>query len=354
MADPDLSQNGAGRKQAEEVLRERDELFRVLTDHANDFIRLHDLDGRSVYASPSVERFYGRVPTTVFDFTHPEDVENCQRWWKKVLAGGTDRLHWRVRDAGGHWRWLETSAALVRYHDRPHVLTVCRDITDRRRAEEQSRVAAERLRAVVAAAPMAIWAVDRSGIKTLSEGNLLAKWGREPNEMVGRSIFEAAKGVPELLDAARRVLSGESVSGVTTVEDETFEWWYYPLRADDGAVTGAVGVALDVTDRRRAEDGLRESERKLNEAQRLAHLGYWENDFEADRVSWSDETGRILGLPPDNGRPAAGVRELVHPDDRPSFDEAFARALRGNQTTTRNFAWSGPAARCGTSRPSSM
>jgi len=70
--------------------------------------------------------------------------------------------------------------------------------------------------------------------------------------MVGRSIFEAAKEVPEMMDAARRVLAGESPSGVTTAGNDTFEWWYYPLRDGAGAISGAIGVAIDVTDRKRA------------------------------------------------------------------------------------------------------
>src|SRR5580700_6756210 len=92
MADSGPTQNEDDRKQAEEALRERDELLRALTEHANDFFRLHDLEGQSVYASPSVERLYGRIPTTLFEYAHPDDFQNCQQWWEKILAGGTERL----------------------------------------------------------------------------------------------------------------------------------------------------------------------------------------------------------------------------------------------------------------------
>src|ERR687888_533967 len=53
-----------------EGLREREELLRVLTENANDLIRLHTMEGRSVYASPSVERLFGRPPTSLFEFAH--------------------------------------------------------------------------------------------------------------------------------------------------------------------------------------------------------------------------------------------------------------------------------------------
>src|SRR5688500_15613606 len=99
MPETDHTRIEAERMQAEKAVRERDELLRVLTAHAKEFIRLHDLDGRSVYSSPSVERFYGRAPAVLFESAHPEDVETGQRWWQHILDGGTDRLDWRVRDA---------------------------------------------------------------------------------------------------------------------------------------------------------------------------------------------------------------------------------------------------------------
>ena len=92
MIESDPASADPERRNAKAALREHDELFRLLAEHASDLIRLHTLDGGSVYASRSVERFYGRVPAAVFDGTHPEDIETCKRWWKEVLAGGRQRL----------------------------------------------------------------------------------------------------------------------------------------------------------------------------------------------------------------------------------------------------------------------
>ncbi|MCB0163745.1 MAG: PAS domain S-box protein [Anaerolineae bacterium] len=75
---------------------------------------------------------------------------------------------------------------------------------------------------------------------------------------------------------------------------------------------------------------LRESENKLAEAERIAHVGYWEYDLDADRLTWSDETYRIFGLRPQE-RPAnlALWQELIHPEDRQLRVLAVAEALRG-------------------------
>src|SRR5687767_12637509 len=78
------------------------------------------------------------------------------------------------------------------------------------------------------------------------------------------------------------------------------------------------------------KDALQQSERKLTAAARLARLGYWEDDVVADRLSWSEETCHVLGLPlGERARPWDTFRELVHPDDLRIVEEARARMRRG-------------------------
>ena len=92
---------------------------------------------------------------------------------------------------------------------------------------------------------------------------------------------------------------------------------------------------------RRLEDGLtsllmfrnlRESERKLEEAQRLAHVGYWERDPDTDFITWSDETYRIFGLQPqERTLNLAGLAEMIHPEDLQLMIQAGTEALRGGR-----------------------
>jgi PAS domain S-box-containing protein len=75
---------------------------------------------------------------------------------------------------------------------------------------------------------------------------------------------------------------------------------------------------------------LGESERKLEEAQRLTHVGYWDRDLDTGLVTWSDETYRIYGLPPEERIVSIGrLLELIHAEDRQMMLEAVAAALRG-------------------------
>jgi PAS domain S-box-containing protein len=89
----------------------------------------------------------------------------------------------------------------------------------------------------------------------------------------------------------------------------------------------AVRQAIEYTERKRADEErlalarkLEESNARLEEAQRVAHVGHWEWDLETNEVVWSDETYRIFGLKPqERAMNFAAVREMVHPDDRESL-----------------------------------
>lgn len=120
---------------------------------------------------------------------------------------------------------------------------------------------------------------------------------------------------------------------------------YRIVRADDRVVDVAdtaridrergvlQGLLVDVTHRRRAEHELRQSESRLDEAQRLAGLGHWDWDIHGNRLDWSSEIYRIFGLDP--GEFAATYEaflERVHIDDRSAVDDAVARALAGSET----------------------
>jgi PAS domain S-box-containing protein len=124
--------------------------------------------------------------------------------------------------------------------------------------------------------------------------------------------FELARPTP---DGGKRYVS---VSGLP-VFDET------------GRFIGYRGVGRHITDRKRSEHALRQSQAYLTEAQRLTQTGSWAYDPAVRRVTyWSDQTFRIFGLDPRRGSPppAEELRQLVHPEDLERFVEANRRALR--------------------------
>jgi two-component system cell cycle sensor histidine kinase/response regulator CckA len=148
---------------------------------------------------------------------------------------------------------------------------LAREIGERERAEEALRESEDRLRTVVAGAPIILFAVDRHGVFTLSQGKGLDSLGLQPGHLVGQSAYDTYRNVPELVKDIRRALGGQECRSVIVLEDLAFDTWCSPLRDPGGEVTGVIGVATDITERKRAEDALRTSEQDYRGLFEQAH-----------------------------------------------------------------------------------
>ena len=87
-------------------------------------------------------------------------------------------------------------------------------------------------------------------------------------------------------------------------------------------------MMMDLTERKSVEDQLRKSEAHLAAAQRIAHFGIWEFDVQSQQLMWSEEKFRIFGLDPTGPQPTyTQLIEMMHPDDRASFEQSVYQAL---------------------------
>jgi PAS domain S-box-containing protein len=110
-----------------------------------------------------------------------------------------------------------------------------------------------------------------------------------------------------------------------------FAWYQVTATAEkdaDGALRRVRGAVVDVTERREAQDAVEEALRRLEQAQRLGHMGSWEFDLVTDTLTWSTETYRLFGLDPAAFRPSfPAFLDLVHPDDRQRLSELWATSV---------------------------
>ncbi len=194
-----------------------------------------------------------------------------------------------------------------------------REVADLRRTKEALRRNEARYRRVVAGLPVALFAVDREGVFTLSEGVGLDALGLEPDKAVGRSIFEVYRDVPEIVENIRLALAGRAFGATVKVGGLAFETRYSPLR-ENGEFSGVLGVAIDVTERKEAEDRLKAAETRYRTlVEQVPAITYIEELSEkGKRLTYiSPQYETTLGYSPEAGvsHPAHWL-EIVHPDDR--------------------------------------
>ena len=259
-------------KEAEAALVRGEELHRSLVHSLEEGVIVTRADGRVVSANPSAERILGVDPAVPGAM---EELARSERYWEDgSRATLTSSVGVRVLETGepardvlmqfrhpgtGELRWLSMNYQLVTRATDPgaarELVISFRDITTRRNTTMALRRSEERLRSVVRSAPLMIWALDRDGRFTLGEGRALEKLGLEPNELVGQSVFDVYASFPQVVRDNHAALAGQDVSSTIDVGGVVLEYHLSPLREEAG-VTGVLGVAIDVTERKRAEERL--------------------------------------------------------------------------------------------------
>lgn len=172
--------------------------------------------------------------------------------------------------ADGSRLHLEAAGYPMAWEGRPARMVSARDISERKCREDalaQSEASLRRsesvLRSVLAHAPLAMLAWDKDGAFTMAEGRGLEAMDLNPASLLGQSPFTRPSPAPALAGPVRRALDGREVDETVEMAGNTFE---LHLRAVDGGgdrPDGVLGLAVDVTERRRVEEDLRRSKEHL-------------------------------------------------------------------------------------------
>ncbi|WP_458190516.1 PAS domain S-box protein [Haladaptatus sp. NG-WS-4] len=217
-----------------------------------------DTDTDEVLWDETVERIFGLDPGTFegtyeafIERVHPDDVSLIEE------ESWNQNIEYRIHREDGAERWVEAMG--IGYGDSTdpnRFVGIVRDITDRKERQRALRQNEERLRTVIENVPVIVFAIDDAGTFTLSEGRGLSALDASPSEAIGDSIFDWLADYPDALADVRRALAGETFRAVHEIHDSHFETWYQPVRDATDAVTGVIGVSMDVSERMRHEQAL--------------------------------------------------------------------------------------------------
>ena len=267
------------------------------------------------------------------DKFHPEDRP---RVIESINAAIHDEKHYsvdyRVLPSPDTVRYVHAEGE-VACDDKGRPITffgTVQDITEQKKAEEALRKSEEKYRFLVENSKDVTWVVDLQGRWTFISSNVEKVAGYRADEVLGKTIWDFL--APECHDLVREKLRrrarGEDLPPyeVLMVDKDgrriPFELVATAVVDDGGNVVGVQGVSRDITERKRVEEALRESEFHLAQAQQIAHLGSWSWDIAENRLYWSDEIYRLYGLQPGESEPRhEDFLGFVHPEDRPRVQQ---------------------------------
>lgn len=335
------------RKLMEEALSKSEERFRTLVEATSDWIWEVDKNGVYTYASPKVKDLLGYDPEEVigktpFDLMPPEEAKRMAGWFRDVIKSQKSfaglentNLH-----KDGRSIVLETSGVpifdsngnLSGYHG------IDRNITDRKKAEEVLRGSEEKYRSLVDGTNDAIITVDLNGNITSWNKAARKMMGYDKKEVMGKPIAMLAP--EEIRDEQKTVIM--KVKEVGFIKDyETIrvtkrgvripvELSLNAMKDNGGVIVGISGIIKDITERKRAEKALLESEERNRQLIDSAQYAIYTIKPDGKIVTLNPAWETITGLPREEwiGKSFA---LLVHPDDISSVMEHFQLAVKGKK-----------------------
>ncbi len=343
----DLEHRFADLKQAEEALSLSEERLRLALDGTSDGIWDWNVQTGRTYFSPRYYTMMGYEPDEFpasyeswRRLLHPDDVEPSER----AIRGAIDdnsrySVEFRFRAKDGDWRWILGRGKVVEFDPAGKSVRVAgshTDITERKRAEIALLESEQKFRMVVENAQPIIFILDEKGVFQLSEGKGLAKLGLQPGEVVGESAFERYKEVPSILEGIKLALEGKSNNRIDVVGDVVFETVYSPYYTMGGRQNGIVGIAIDITERRRVEEALEKRVMALTQPLNAAEGIAFEDLFDLSDIQHLQ----------DLYSEAFGVAALMtRPDGTPitepsNFTSLCSEIIRKTSTGERNCNYS--------------
>ncbi len=333
------------RRRSVDDLRLSEARYRALTTNLPDtsvFLYDHDLryllvDGSSLEGvGTSKEALEGR---TIFEVLPADMCARLAPLRRAALAGQIVEFEetYGGRTHTVHLLPIRDGSGAVIYG-----MGVAVDITDRKRAQERLADNETRLRAIIDAEPECVKVLDASGrVLTMNPAGLTMIEADTPEQIVGHDVLSIV--APEyrnaFADLSRRVFAGDT----GTLEFEiigfkgTRRWLEthaVPLRTPRGEVHSVLGITRDITNRKRAEQALRESQARLQLVARATNDAVWDWDLVTDALWLADGFQKMFGYTPDEIEPGPEAwYNRLHPDDRERVITGVRAAIDGGETS---------------------
>lgn len=299
------------RKRAEEALRESEAKYRLLLDHSSDLIWNMNAEGIFTYVSPSWKRVTGYEPSSIQGapfqpLVHPDDLHLCVNYLQETIQTKTivKSQEYRVRHANGDWHWHTTNGSPVLGPDGEFVslVGVSRDITERKRAEEELLREQLLTKKLLDSLPGIFYLYTYPELR-------LVRWNKNHETLLGynsgeiknRSIMdwhvpEAKKAVIQAIDIVMEKGQNTIESPLLTKEGHAIPFLMTGVKLEVPGQTYLMGVGVDITELKKAEEALRESENRFRSMMEQSPLSIQVFSPQGDILQMNDACFRLWNV----------------------------------------------------------
>jgi len=304
-----------------------------LADGPNEFLskRWHE------YTGLSPEESHGWGWQVAF---HPEDLPALTKKWQELLVSGEPgEIEARLRRNDGIYRWFlirvepfrDDTGKIDRWYG------TSTDIEDRKQAEQALQSSQRNLSSIINTMPTFAWSARPDGSADFLNDRWLDYAGLSAAQALDWKWLSVIHpdDLSHLTDYWRSiVVSGEPGEIEVRIRrfDGQYRWFLIranAVRDELGSIVKWYGTNTDIDDRKRAEARVEQAYLRLAEAQRLSKTGSFITDLLADEHDWSEEAFRIFEFDPSTKVTVQMIRDIVHPEDLPTFDAVIARGMTG-------------------------
>lgn len=336
------------RMQTEEALLESENKYHNLAERANDGICIIQ-NMQIVYSNQRLAQMWGGsaaelVGKQIIDFIHPDSLNTVLNNYKLRMAGKEVPQLYEVflKRKDGTKLYVELNAGVIVYAEKTADLVMVRDISERKKAEERLADSERTLKAAQTLGKIGSWVKDIITGQITWSDELYELYERDKTlgpadsaEMDSYLTPEDNKKVQEAVQFAletgqifRTDIIAHRPNGKTVYQSHTFS----PVKDENGKITKFMGIIQDITERKKAEERLADSERTLKAAQTLGRIGSWVTDIATQQITWSDELYDICERDKTLGPPSSEeMSSFYTPEDNQKLQEAIQIALETGQ-----------------------
>jgi PAS domain S-box-containing protein len=334
---------------------EREENFRSLAENANDGILIAVEEGTHVYANRRASEITGYtigelLETGITDLAHPDEAEGIVRRFGKRIRGEKAQKQYETRIIGkdGTTLPIEITASRTVWRGEPSILVIMRDITERSRMERDLRRSEERFRAIFEGALDAIFILDPETGRILDANPAASELLlRDDEEIVDRHYLEffpadwkrtIREAYESLFEEEERIVAVEVGMERSDASEVPVEVLGQLIQIDGVPVIHA--LARDITDRKRMDKNLRDSEEQFRTLAEAALTGIY--IFQDRKFRYANPAlGRIFGYEVNELVDKMGPIDLISPEDHEAANDHARQCLEGRKEGSSVFSFRG-------------